>query len=357
MNFNQLDYSYFDSLESSWDRLKKTQHPIFIYGMGDGCLKILSEFEKYGIKCNGIFASDDFVRGQSFQGFKICRYADVVKHHDDFVIVPAFGTSLPEIMKRLEDMSKEHTLIMPDVPVFGEECFTKEGFLQRFSQAQKIYDLLCDEQSKAVFYNVFSYKITGDIKYLKDVFTSTDEAYNILSLDSKETYVDLGAYTGDTIDEFIKRTNGEYIKIIALEPNIKNFRKCVKNTLYLDNIEWYNAAAWDKDEIRMFSKSAGRQSAISDIGAPTQCRSVDSIIGENGCTYIKFDVEGADKQAISGSVRTIRKFSPKICTALYHRAYDMLDLPLMIHKIIPLYKMYLRQYPYYPCWETNLFCI
>ncbi|MDE6149461.1 MAG: FkbM family methyltransferase, partial [Ruminococcus sp.] len=91
-------------------------------------------------------------------------------------------------------------------------------------------------------------------------------------------------------------------------------------------------------------------------GVPVQCRSVDSIIKKNGCTYIKYDVEGADKQALLGSIKTIRNFNPKICTALYHRAYDILDLPLMINAIKSNYKMYLRQYPYYPCWETNLFC-
>lgn len=358
MIFNQLDYDYFSSLQSSWDKLKNTKLPVFVYGIGDGCLKILSQFERYEIKCSGIFASDDFVRGQDFQGFKVCRYDDVQKCTDDFIVVPAFGTSLPDVMQRLERIADEHTLIMPDVPVFGEECFTKEGFLNRFEQAKKVFELLCDEQSKAVFVNVLIYKVTGDIRYLKNVFTCPDESYEkIICLNENEIYVDLGAYIGDTISEFLEQTNGKYTKIIALEPNVKNFRKCVKNTLNLNNIEWYNAAAWDKDEVRMFSKNAGRQASVSEVGVPVQCRSVDSILADKGCTYIKYDVEGADRQALLGSIKTIRNFSTKICTALYHRAYDMIDLPLLINEINPNYKMYLRQYPYYPCWETNLFCI
>ena len=35
---------YFQSLESSWDRLKTCEKPIFIYGMGDGAEKLLDEF-------------------------------------------------------------------------------------------------------------------------------------------------------------------------------------------------------------------------------------------------------------------------------------------------------------------------
>lgn len=354
---SDFDYNYFSSLQSSWDILKETELPIVIYGMGDGCLKILARFKESGISCKGIFASDDFVRGHEFEGYKVKRYADVCSEFEDFIVVPAFGTSLPDIMQRFENIADKHKFIMPDTPVAGSEYFDKEEFLKRFEDSRRVYDLLCDEQSKKVFTSVLEFKITGDIKCLKKVFTEPDEVYeNILSLGGDEIYVDLGAYTGDTIAEFLKHTRGKYEKIIALEPNVKNFRKCVKNTLNLDNIELYNAAAWSCDEIRMFSKNAGRQATITDSGVPVQCRSVDSVVSD-GCTYIKYDVEGADKEAVNGSLKTIQKYSPKICTALYHRAYDIIDLPLMIHEINPEYKMYIRQYPYYPCWETNLFCI
>lgn len=358
MSSDNLDIHYFSSLENSWNRLKNSQLPVYIYGMGDGCLKILSQFNRYDIKCSGIFASDEFVRGQEFHDFKVCRYADVKKCSDDFIIVPAFGTNLINVMKRIEYLSREHTLIMPDLPVFGDDYFSQEELLKRFSQVREVYSLLCDDQSKSVLVNVLSFKITGDIRYLKNIFSDSSEAYqNILHINSNEIYLDLGAYTGDTIAEFLENSNQKYEKIIALEPNVKNYRKCVKNTLCLNNIEWYNAAAWNNDEVRFFSKNAGRQASVSFDGIPVQCRSVDSILKGNSCTYIKYDVEGADKQALVGSIETIRNFSPKICTALYHRPYDILDLPLMLNEINSEYKMYMRQYPYYPCWETNLFCV
>ena len=91
MSSDNLDIHYFSSLENSWNRLKNSQLPVYIYGMGDGCVKILSQFKKYDIKCSGIFASDEFVRGQEFHGFKVCRYVDVKKCSDDFIIVPALA--------------------------------------------------------------------------------------------------------------------------------------------------------------------------------------------------------------------------------------------------------------------------
>ena len=47
--------------QSCWEFLQNTDLPIFIYGMGDGALKILSVFEKYNIPTAGFFASDEFV--------------------------------------------------------------------------------------------------------------------------------------------------------------------------------------------------------------------------------------------------------------------------------------------------------
>lgn len=353
-----LDFNYFSSLESSWDKLKKAELPIFIYGMGDGCNKILKKFKELKIKCSGIFASDEFVRGHEFAGFKVQRYSDIEKEYQNFIVVPAFGTSLPDVMARLESIAEKQTLIMPDTPVTGNEYFDKNKFLERFSQAEKVYELLADQQSVQVFINIFSYKITGDISYLKEVFTSPNEAFdNILGLTENEIYVDSGAFNGDTVLEFLKHTHCKYNRIYAIEPNNKNFRKCINNLIALDNIELYNAAVWSKDDTKYFSGDAGRQGKLSEQGKPTRCRSIDSILGGEKCTYIKYDVEGAERQALLGSIGTIRNYSPKICTALYHRAYDILDLPMLIHEINPEYRMYLRQYAYYPAWETNLFCV
>ena len=46
-----------------WEQLTVADKPIFLYGMGLGAEKILSQFEQNGIKAEGIFASDEFVRG------------------------------------------------------------------------------------------------------------------------------------------------------------------------------------------------------------------------------------------------------------------------------------------------------
>ena len=77
--------------QSCWEFLRNTDLPIFIYGMGDGALKILSVFEKYNIPTAGFFASDEFVRGHSFEGHLVHKLSQIEQLVEDFVIVLAFS--------------------------------------------------------------------------------------------------------------------------------------------------------------------------------------------------------------------------------------------------------------------------
>ena len=41
--------------------------------------------------------------------------------------------------------------------------------------------------------------------------------------------------------------------------------------------------------------------------------------------------------------------------SLYHRNEDIFELPLLIQRINPKYKLYIRHKLYIPAWETNLY--
>ena len=87
----------------SWQFLKETDMPIFIYGMGDGAEKILRVFEEHSIPVAGFFASDEFVRGHSFKGHLVHTLSQIEALIDDIVIVLAFGAGY----QRLYDSIKK----------------------------------------------------------------------------------------------------------------------------------------------------------------------------------------------------------------------------------------------------------
>ncbi len=343
---------------SVWHRLKHSKKPIVLYGMGDGADKVLSAFKKYTITASAVIASDDFVRGQSFHGFTVKKLSEVEQEFSDFTIALCFATQLPDVMDRIYQISKTHEIVVPSVPVFGNILFDDEFILANAASLDCAYNLLADEKSKEVFKNILKFYYTGKIELLPPITTDKDEAFNnILRLGCNESYVDLGAYNGDTIDEFLNYAGTNYKRIIALEPNSKNFEKLKSHCSEMPNVTLWQLGSYNKNTELIFNNKAGRNSAISEKGVKTQVATVDTILCGMAASYIKADVEGADFETIEGMKNTLKNFKPKLNFAAYHRFEDIFMLILLISKINPKYKFYLRHHPYIPAWDTNLYCI
>jgi FkbM family methyltransferase len=66
-------------------------------------------------------------------------------------------------------------------------------------------------------------------------------------------FIDLGAYTGDTIIAAFRNNEG-YEKYIAFEPDADNVKKLRENLQFLPNVEIVEAAAYVKNEVVQFHK-------------------------------------------------------------------------------------------------------
>ncbi len=353
---NMLDF--IKETTDCWDFLKSTELPVFIYGMGDGALKIMRVFEQYKIPLAGFFASDEFVRGHTFEGHLVHTLSQIEALIDDFVIVLAFAAGYQSLYDRINEIAKRHILLAPDVPVAGDGLFTYGYCMENAEKIQAVYDMLADEKSRQTFADVINFKISGKIEYLNRCTSPKEEIYGgIIPLTDNETFVDLGAYNGDTAQEFIEACGGKFDHIYAFEPNPKNFRKMSKNLPDDERITLFNGAAWSRNCTLPFTANEGRMSRANGSGKVVDIPgyAVDSAV-PGQATVIKLDVEGAEREAILGAKKHIAG-GAKILCSLYHRNEDMFELPLLIKSIDPKLKLYIRHQLYIPAWETNLYCI
>ncbi len=338
-----------------WNNLASTNRPIVLYGMGDGADKVISMLETIGKSPAAVFASDEFVRGQNFRGYTVITYDKAKQLYPDMIVLVCFGTQLEPVLNNIKRIASECTLYAPDVAVYGGGIFDDDFYNKSSDRISAIRNRLADDKSRHVFDSIINYKISGDISYLTACETTVDEAYeNILRLDDTETYVDLGAYRGDTVSEFLNHVKS-YKKIYAIEPDKKNFSKLCE--AYGDRATCINAAATDAVKKVSFDNKKGRNSHISDSGNLIDGVSVDSVVGCDGVSYIKFDVEGNEALAIAGASQTIKLFKPKMCIAAYHRFDDILTIPERVLAINPDYKLYMRHFPYIPAWDTNYYFV
>jgi len=347
-----------------WTYLQKTDKTVVMYGMGNGADKILKVCESYGIEIADFFASDGFVRGHKFHEKTVLSYSQVKEKYgkDNIIVLLSFGSSLSDVIELIKRVASECELYAPDVPVCGEKLFTKEFFDLHNDEILKAREVFADERSKQIYDEIINYKLTGDITHLFAAESDREEQFRLLEAERFQSYADLGAYNGDTLREMLDLCS-ELKEAYAFEPDIKNYKKlCAYCDTLPDSVSVtaVNAAAWSEDTILSFSAEGNRNSGVFSSNKKfreVDGRTLDSVLCGKSVDYIKYDVEGAEYEALKGSDITIKNCAPRMLISLYHRSEDIFRLPLYVSESYPKYKLYLRRLPYIPAWDLNLLCV
>ena len=102
-----------------WDFLKNDATPLVLYGMGNGADIVISQLEKIGRKPSEIIASDDFVRGQLFHGYKVKKLSQVEEELGDFIVLICFVTQIDSVIENIKTIARKHKTYVSYIPVFG----------------------------------------------------------------------------------------------------------------------------------------------------------------------------------------------------------------------------------------------
>ncbi len=377
----------------------RTGRPIVMYGMGNGADKILSVLEANGIAAADFFASDGFVRGHAFHGKTVLSYSAMREKYAEAspIVLIAFASSRPDVLALMERVAAECETYIPDVPVCGTELFDAAFVKAHQDEITAARALFADDASQRIFDGIVSYKVSGRMDVLRATESDPAEAYStILHADRFETIADLGAYNGDSIRD-LRCYAPALSHVIAMEPDRRNFRKLDAYAASLreseDRLQVFPipAGAWSEDTTLTFHGSGNRNAGLTDRPAapsayPSQSplrstaenpyfgksesvpvRALDRVMDDLRTSgtlsptvrmdYIKYDVEGAEREAILGSRRIIEKEAPALLVSVYHRSSDLFSLPLLLHELNPRYRLYLRRMAGVPAWDINLYAV
>jgi len=360
MSIRDMDIS-----EDLWEYLAHAKKPILLYGMGNGADKILAVCHSRGIEIADTFASDGFVRGHSFHGKTVLSYSAAKEKYGNFIVLLSFASSLPEVLETIHRVASEQELYAPDVPVFGETLFDRAFFEAHKKELAETEALLADERSVDTLTNVILYKLTGKIDFLDTCESDETEAFcSLLHTETLCHYTDLGAYNGDTVRKLLPLAP-QLSHITAFEPDRRNFRKLSEYAQTVTErvcIEAHNVGAWSEKDTLFFDASGNRNAGILTGGTAKKAMeisvdTVDNILSGRKTDFIKYDVEGSEKEALLGSRQTVMTHRPRLLVSLYHRSEDLFLLPRVVRELLPDCKLYLRKLPYIPAWDLNLYAI
>lgn len=224
-------------------------------------------------------------------------------------------------------------------------------FKENKNRVEAVMNLLADDKSRAVLGGVLEYRM-HKTPITKELYSENDQYFveGVIDFADGEIFVDGGAYTGDTIQQFIdtaRKKRKKIHRIVSFEPDDENWKILTKFYGKRKRIKLIKKGLSDGSKTLFFaSKDAGAKIVDSVEEADTQIEviDIDSVPECHDATWIKMDIEGAEWDAIHGAKETIIRNHPKLTICIYHSDEDMLRLAEYIHDLVPEYKLYVRHH-------------
>lgn len=234
-------------------------------------------------------------------------------------------------------------------------------YARNSEKLQKLYHSLGDDESRRVLANRMAFFksrqrcLMAEIRSKKQYF---EEA--LIDYRKIDTFVDLGTYTGDTIEEFLKISDGNYSAVYGFEPDSRLYETAGRNLKGFRNVVIVNKGAFDFDGRVKVSGSMGvMQSVEKNVFGENEkeeffevCKLDTYFDGRrflsqsHRSSIIKMDIEGAELAALKGAKGVIETNVPILAVCVYHKQEDILAIPEYLYGLScgSRYKMYLRHY-------------
>jgi FkbM family methyltransferase len=264
------------------------------------------------------------------------------------------ATDTNRIVESLRALSAGEVLTNADIPdLLGPSAdnywLTNRAFtLDAFEQIRTVARKLADPLSVETLFALARYRITG--RPSECLYSCLTEQYTppgLLHFERPITFVDGGAFRGDTFQHFQSR-NIPIETWIAFEPDPENFQALsdFAKTHPTRAILMPCGLSDRLTEVPFFA-SAGMASRLADDDTASftvPCVALDSVIRGFQPDYIKLDIEGAERAALLGMQATLSNARPCLAVSGYHRPEDLWELVDLTASLLPHSQIYLRQH-------------
>ena len=285
--------------------------------------------------------------------FKIIEEFEVLPKEEIEKKMVLFYKFLPSnIKKSLENFFKSYNFwgtldeVNEDFDIFKKKA---QIFKEKREDFVWLYDSLKDYKSKAVLLSILNNYYNFDLNGLNLVADKIYKHYfdlDLLPYCENEVFVDVGAYTGDTVLDYIASYGMSYNKIYCYEITESMVLYMKNNFSNLSNVEIRNLAVAERVgklylDANSTSASANRvkEAGVDAVNAV----SLDEDVKEK-ISMIKMDIEGGEISAIKGAKEHIKNDLHKLFISVYHSNDDIITIPKLIRSYTDKYDFYLRYY-------------
>lgn len=333
-----------------------------LYGAGNLGRHLLAGLRTIGVE--PIAFADDTAgkQGSTIDGLAVMSPAEVVERFGPDVVfaVTVFSpaASYLQMRRRLREQVGARVVSFlslmwasPDVFLPYYQFVLPQDVLKEAAAIREAFAVLADDESRRQFVGQLRHRLWLDFRALPPSSKGNYFPVGVVpELPPETTFVDCGAFDGDTVRQFINHQRGVFHEIYAFEPDPENCRRLKEYAGSLgehvaQRIHVHEAAAGARRERSRFSSSGNTGAALNQQGtSEVEVLPVSEVVdgGNADVLYLKFDVEGAEADALSGAEELIKLRRPIVALSVYHKPFDLWQLPTRLQALDPVYRIHLR---------------
>lgn len=317
--------------------------PVVLYGAGTLSGLVMKSLEKYGVSIE-CFCDTYWPGIHKTTGLPIISAEQLKRDYSDAIVIitsELHGRSIMNTLRKIDYQGKIYSF----EDLLGFYVIEYEEFEPHIAGYEWAYDYFSDAVSKQIVLDSIRTRLLGT-----PMKASMNPQYfepEICPLSDEEVFVDGGCFIGDTAEEFIRQVKGKYKRIYGFEPDENNLKKARANLAQYQHIDLLHGGLWHMTNCYKFVSGAFGNSKFSEEGdVISKTYGIDEFFAnkEDKPTWIKMDIEGAERLALDGAAKILKRDKPKLAICVYHTLQDIYDLPQRILYHNPDYKLTLRHY-------------
>jgi FkbM family methyltransferase len=337
------------------------RHPAVVYPAARMGRQAAARLTAMGARVVALGDRDPALHGGRIDGLPVLSPVDIAAVHAGDAILVASTMFDSAICEDLRARSCEAVVPVGYLNLRLPEIFTAREYEGAWVAAadsanraaiEEAYALLGDEESRRVFAGKLAFYVSLDKERLDEIRSAATIYFDssVYELGADEVVVDGGAYVGDTLKSFLECCSGRFRSYFAFEPDRASYARLAA------------VAATDPARITAVRAGLARHTSsarlLSTRGADSRVLGDDEPGGESvpvvgldeyfegrrAPSLIKMDIEGAEAEALLGGARLLAEAAPALAVSAYHFPTDLWTVPLLIKRLMPRSRMYLRHY-------------
>ena len=141
-------------------------------------------------------------------------------------------------------------------------------------------------------------------------------------------------------------------KVIAIEPAPENL-ECLRRNFAAEiadgRVVLYAKGVWDQDDVlklKIDPNDSAKDTFVRQIDnaqfLEVPLTTIDHLVAElhlPRVDFIKMDIEGAERKAVTGARETLKQFRPRMALCIYHIKGDEVEIPALVRQAVGDYKV------------------